>query len=98
MLKENELTERANEVMNEASKRVEEASLDSLTSVIEHGEPSKVIRDSIAENGIALAVGAHGQTDFSQYAMGGVSSKHVRTSPVPVIWVREPDSDGSSDS
>lgn len=99
MLKESELTERANEVMCEASLRVEEASLDPVTSVIEHGEPSKVIRDYIAENGIDLAVlGTHGQTDFSRYVMGGVSAKLVRTSPVPVMWVCESDSDGTSDS
>lgn len=99
VLKEGELTERAYEVMNEASERVEEASLDPVTSVVEHGDPSKVIRDYIAENGIDLAVlGTHGQTDFSRYVMGGVSAKLVRTSPVPVMWVRKPDSDGTSDS
>lgn len=93
VLKEGELSERAHEVMREASERVEETSLDPVTSVIEHGEPSKMIRDYIAENGIDLAVlGTHGQTDFSRYVMGGVSAKLVRTSPVPVMWVRESDS------
>ncbi|NHN49221.1 universal stress protein [Halostella sp. JP-L12] len=94
VLKQGELTERAYEVMNEATERVEEASLDPVTSVIEHGDPSKVIRDYIDENGIDLAVlGTHGRTDFSRYVMGGVSAKLVRTSPVPVMWVRESDSD-----
>ena len=99
VLKEGELTERAHEVTAEASERAEEASLDPVTSVIKHGDPSKVIRDYIAENGIDLAVlGTHGQTDFSRYVMGGVSAKLVRTSPVPVMWVRESDADDPSDS
>ena len=62
-------------------------------------EPSKVSRDYIDENEIDLAVlGTHGRTDFSRYVMGGVSAKLVRTSPVPVMWVREPDPDGVPDS
>jgi nucleotide-binding universal stress UspA family protein len=98
VLKEGELTERAHEVIDRASERAEEASLDRVSSVIEHGTPSKVIRDYIAENGIDLAVlGTHGQTDFSRYVMGGVSAKLVRTSPVPMMWVREPDSGDRSD-
>jgi nucleotide-binding universal stress UspA family protein len=98
ILKESELAELANEVMGEASERAEEASLDPVTSVVKHGEPSKVISDYITENDIDIAVlGTHGRTDFSRYVMGGVSAKLVRTSPVPVMWVREPDSDGTPD-
>ncbi|WP_368407734.1 universal stress protein [Halorussus amylolyticus] len=45
------------------------------------------------EHAIDLAIlGTHGETDFSRYVMGGVSAKIVRTSPVPVMWVREPES------
>jgi len=99
ILKEGELTERAQEILTEASERVKEASIELITSEIEHGEPSKVIRDYIDENDIDLAVlGTHGQTDFSRYVLGGVSAKLVRTSPVPVMWVREADADGSSNS
>ena len=92
VLKGSELTRRAQEIVNEASKRAADASLDPITDVIEHGEPSKVIRDYIVENGIDLAVlGTHGHTDFSRYVMGGVSAKLVRTSPIPTMWVRESD-------
>jgi nucleotide-binding universal stress UspA family protein len=96
VLKEGELTERANEIMAEATERIEEASLDVVTSVIEYGEPSKSIRNYIDENEIDLALlGTHGRTDFGRYVMGGVSAKLVRTSPVPVMWVREPGSDST---
>lgn len=101
VLKEGELTERANEIMAEATERIDETSLDTTTSVIEHGDPSKVICDYIDENEIDLTVmGTHGQTDFSRYVMGGVSAKIVRQSPGPVMWVREsepePDENPSS--
>jgi nucleotide-binding universal stress UspA family protein len=98
-LKEDELTGRANEIMAEATERIEDNSLEAVTGVIEHGDPSRVIRDYIDENEIELAIlGTHGQTDFSRYVMGGVSAKLVRTSPVPVMWVRESDPDGAPDS
>jgi nucleotide-binding universal stress UspA family protein len=94
VLKEGELTGRAQEIVTEASRRAEEASLDPVTDVIEHGDPSRVIRDYIVENGIDLAVlGTHGHTDFSRYVMGGVSAKLVRTSPIPTMWMRESDPD-----
>jgi nucleotide-binding universal stress UspA family protein len=99
VLKESDSTGRANEIMAEATERIENDSLEAVTSVIEHGDPSTVIRDYIDENEIDLAIlGTHGQTDFSRYVMGGVSAKLVRTSPVPVMWVREPDPDVVSDS
>jgi nucleotide-binding universal stress UspA family protein len=98
-LKEDELTGRANDIVAEATEEIEEASLDAVTSVIEYGDPSRVIRDYMDENEIDLAIlGTHGQTDFSRYAMGGVSAKLVRTSPVPVMWVREPESAVAPDS
>jgi nucleotide-binding universal stress UspA family protein len=95
ILKESELTERANEIMTAATETAETGSLDAIESEIEFGVPSKEIRNYIEENAIDLAVlGTHGKTDFSRYMMGGVSAKIVRTSPVPVMWVREPESSG----
>jgi nucleotide-binding universal stress UspA family protein len=94
-----ELTARANEIIAEATEQVEDSSLGPVTSVIERGDPSKVIRNYVDENEIDLAVlGTHGRTDFSRYVMGGVSAKLVRTSPVPVTWVRESDADGTPGS
>lgn len=94
-----ELPGRANEVIADATARVAETGVDAVTSVYEHREPSKVIRDYIDENDIDLAVlGTHGQTDFSRYVMGGVSAKIVRTAPVPVVWVRDAEPDAHPDA
>ena len=95
ILKEGELRERANEIMTTATETAEAESLDAIECEIEFGVPSKEIPNYIEENAIDLAVlGTHGKTDFSRYMMDGVSAKIVRTSPVPVMWVREPESRG----
>lgn len=95
-LEDGEFTERATGIVADATERAEAAGLDAVTSVLDSGEPSKVIRNYVDEAGIDLAImGTHGQTDFSRYVMGGVSAKLVRTSPVPVMWVREPTSEGA---
>lgn len=90
---EEELTERANTIIAEATATAEAESFDAVESEIEYGSPARKIRTYIRENGIDLAIlGTHGETDFSRYVMGGVSAKIVRTSPIPVMCVREPES------
>lgn len=94
LLKEDDLRERANEIVADAVETAESASLDAVESDIAFGVPSREIRDYVEENAVDLAVlGTRGETDFGRYVMGGVSAKLVRTSPVPVMWVR-----GSSES
>ena len=95
LVKEEELTTRADEIIADAIETAEAATVDSIESEIEFGVPSKEIRNYIDAHDIDFAIlGTHGKTDFSRYTMGGVSAKIVRTSPVPVMWVREPDSSG----
>jgi nucleotide-binding universal stress UspA family protein len=92
ILKQDDLEARANEILTEATEKSTELSPDAVISVIKHGTPSREIRRYIDEHEIDLAImGTHGVTDFIRYALGGVSAKLVRTSPVPVMWVREAD-------
>jgi nucleotide-binding universal stress UspA family protein len=94
LLKDKELEKEANTIIEEATDAAAAASLDAVETEIEHGSPARTIRRYIEANDIDLAVlGTHGETDFSRYMMGGVSAKLVRTSPIPVMWVREPESD-----
>lgn len=87
-------TEKANRIITEATEAVAAAPLDAIESEIVHGSPAREIRTYINEHGIDLAIlGIHGESDFSRYMMGGVSAKVVRTSPIPIMWVREPASD-----
>ncbi len=95
LVKDEELTTRADEIIADAIETAEAATIDRIESEIEFGVPSKEIRNYIDTHEIDFAIlGTHGTTDFSRYMMGGVSAKIVRTSPVPVMWVREPDSSG----
>jgi nucleotide-binding universal stress UspA family protein len=95
LVKDEELTTRADEIIADAIETAAAATVDTVESEIEFGIPSKEIRSYIDTHEIDFAIlGTHGTTDFSRYMMGGVSSKIVRTSPVPVMWVREPDPSG----
>jgi len=95
LLNEEELTTRADEIIADTIETAEAATVDSIESQIEFGVPSKEIRNYIDAHDIDFAIlGTHGKTDFSRYMMGGVSAKIVRTSPVPVMWVRESNSSG----
>lgn len=91
--KESELKHRANDILSQATTRVEATGIESYETAVESGEPSRAIRDYMEEYPIDLTVmGTHGTTNFSRYVLGGVSAKIVRTAPIPVMWVREPDS------
>ncbi|WP_368408813.1 universal stress protein [Haloarchaeobius amylolyticus] len=81
LVKDEELTTRADEIIADAIETAEAATIDSIESEIEFGVPSKEIRSYID---VAI-LGTHGTTDFSRYMMGGGSAKIVRTSPVPVM-------------
>jgi nucleotide-binding universal stress UspA family protein len=95
LLNEAELTTRADAIIADATETAEAAAVDSIESELEFGVPFKTIRTYIDTHDIDFAVlGTHGTTDFSRYVMGGVSAKIVRTSPVPVMWVREPEPSG----
>lgn len=91
---ESKLSERGDAILAAATGAAREASVETVTGTVERGDPSKVIREYVDGNGVDLAVlGTHGRTDFNRYVMGGVSAKLVRTSPIPVMWVREAGSD-----
>lgn len=93
VMREEVLAEHADEIIAEARETVEANSVGSITTGVEYGEPVREILDYLTENSIDLAIlGTHGRTDFRRFVMGGVSSKLIRTSPVPVMWVREPSS------
>lgn len=98
LLKGGQLREWAEDIVSDAAATAEAESLEPRTEVVEHAEPARAIREYIEDSAIDLAVlGTHGRTDFSRHVMGGVSAKLVRTSPVPVMWVRESGADAASD-
>lgn len=84
------LDDRANDILDAASERARTAGVDDVVTAIEAGRPYREIRSYVDGNDIDLTIlGTRGETDFSQYALGGVSAKLLRTSPVPVMLVRD---------
>jgi nucleotide-binding universal stress UspA family protein len=60
--------------------------------VVREGVPQTQIVDYAEEAGVDVVVmGTHGRTGLDHYLVGSVAEKVVRTSPVPVLTVRNDD-------
>ena len=83
---------RAHRIVDEAAESATEAGIDSPTTAVQFASSiPKAVRSYVDEHDIDLLVlGTHGRTGFDRYVLGSVSEKLVRTSPVPVLTVREP--------
>ncbi|MBX0324681.1 universal stress protein [Halomicroarcula sp. F13] len=91
VVKDSELDEQAHAIVD-AAVETAEAELDSVTGSVVYGTPHRRIRKYVENEGIDLLVlGTQGRTNFSWYALGGVSSKLVRSSPVPLLTTRTPE-------
>ncbi|AUV80530.1 universal stress protein [Salinigranum rubrum] len=86
-----ELDAGAESVLEAAAERAEESGVDPVTHV-EHGHPHREILSLVDGEVDLLALGVHGETDFSRSVLGGVATKVIRTAPVPVLLRRESDS------
>ncbi|MCO8268270.1 universal stress protein [Haloferax sp. AB510] len=87
-----ELEERASDAVEQAGDVAAAAGVETVRESvgrdvsIHHG-----ILAYIDEHDVDLVVmGTHGHTGFDRYMLGSVAEKLVRTSPVPVVTVREP--------
>ncbi|RDZ63954.1 universal stress protein UspA [Haloferax sp. Atlit-12N] len=87
-----ELEERASDAVEQAGDVAAAAGVETVRESvgrdvsIHHG-----ILAYIDEQDVDLVVmGTHGHTGFDRYMLGSVAEKLVRTSPVPVVTVREP--------
>ena len=70
--------------------RAKQASVPAVETAIEHGDPYRGIGSYVEEHGIDLVVmGTRGRSGVERYLLGSVTEKTVRTSPVPVLTVRQ---------
>ncbi|SFH01505.1 Nucleotide-binding universal stress protein, UspA family [Halopelagius inordinatus] len=90
------LEEAAEEIVEDAAASASAAGVESVTGTVEHGTSiHRAILSYVEESDIdLLVVGTHGRTGFNRYLLGSVTEKLLRTSPVPVLTVREPDEGG----
>lgn len=85
--------ERAEAAAESAREVAESHGVDVETHVAYGGVHDNILR-GIDRTGADLAVlGTHGRTGFDRYLLGSVAEKTVRTSPVPVLTVREAESE-----
>jgi nucleotide-binding universal stress UspA family protein len=86
------LEESARLAVEFVEERATEASVSAVETAIEYGSPYRGIRSYIEEHDIDLVVmGTHGRSGIERYLLGSVTEKTVRTSPAPVMTVRQPE-------
>jgi len=86
------LEEAAQTALDTVEERATEASVSAVETSVEYGTPYQEIRSYVDEHEIDLAViGTQGRSGIERYLLGSVAEKTVRTSPVPVMTVRQSD-------
>ncbi|WP_323192569.1 universal stress protein [Halostella sp. PRR32] len=84
--------EQARTAVDIVEKRATAASVSAVETAVEHGSPYREIRTYVDEHDVDLVVmGTHGRSGIERYLLGSVAEKTVRTSPVPVMTVRQPE-------
>ncbi|QIB74958.1 universal stress protein [Halogeometricum borinquense] len=89
------LEESAQQLLDDAATFAADAGVEPTSKAVEYG-PSihQTILTYLEEQDIDLVVvGTHGRTGFDRYLLGSVTDYLVRTSPIPVLTVRAPESD-----
>lgn len=86
------LEESAQSAVETIEEQATQASVSAVETAIEHGNPHRGIRSYVDDHDIDLVVmGTHGRSGIERYLLGSVTEKTVRTSPVPVMTVRQPE-------
>jgi nucleotide-binding universal stress UspA family protein len=85
------LEERASGVVEDASDIADDSGVDSVSTAVEQGgSVHRTILSYVDDHDIDLIVaGTHGRTGLNRYVLGSVTEYLIRTSPVPVLTVRE---------
>lgn len=87
------LEENAREILEDAATVAAEAGIEDVRETIEFGTPiHRAILEYVETHDVDVVVaGTHGRSGLDRYILGSVTEKLVRTSPVPVLTVREAD-------
>lgn len=86
------LEETAENAVERAVARAEEAGVAAVEGTVERGTPHRTILQYIDDHDIDLVVmGTHGRTGLNRLLLGSVTEKLVRLSPVPVLTIRPED-------
>ncbi|MGM0605131.1 MAG: universal stress protein [Halobacteriota archaeon] len=85
----NVLEETAEQIVEEATTRVEDASIDTVIGAVDFGSSvSQTLHSYVSEHDIDLVVmGTHGRRGLDRYLLGSVAERTVRNASVPVLIV-----------
>jgi len=87
-----ESEEAATDAVETVVSKAEARGVTNTVGHIEHGTPVEVILDSIESNAIhAVGMGTTGRRGTDRILLGSVAEKTVRSAPVPVMTIAEPD-------
>ncbi|MFT4889967.1 MAG: nucleotide-binding universal stress UspA family protein [Halobacteriales archaeon] len=85
-------TDEADEILESAAETARDASIDPVTTAVQRGSVHEETMAYVDDHDVDLVVvGTHGRTNLDRYLLGSVAEKLVRSSPVPVMTVREYD-------
>ncbi|MHB9285598.1 universal stress protein [Halobacteriales archaeon Cl-PHB] len=87
------LEKSAESILDSAEATATEAGVASVERTLEYGTSvHEAILNYVEDNDVdVVVVGTHGRTGFDRYLLGSVAESLLRTSPVPVLTVRESD-------
>lgn len=87
------LEENAQEILAEAAQTATDAGIDTVHEHVAFGTPIyRAILEYVDSHDVDVIVaGTHGRSGIDRYLLGSVTEKLVRTAPVPVLTVRDPD-------
>lgn len=87
------LEDTAERMVAEATGTATDAGVGDVSGAVEYGSSvHRAILSYVDEHDVdVVVVGTHGRTGFDRYLLGSVAEKLVRTSPVPVLTVRDSD-------
>ncbi|HEY8368052.1 MAG TPA: universal stress protein [Thermodesulfobacteriota bacterium] len=72
------------------------AGIETRTRVLRGSTPDAIVRAAEAEGASLVVVGTHGRGGVRRLLLGSVAERIVRTSPCPVLTVRESTSTGKT--
>lgn len=90
--------EQARDILAQAQKKLQECGIKAetklldLTSTDNRNIPGNILREADAWGADLIVLGTHGRSGAQRFFLGSVAEKVLRTSRVPVLLVRAPES------
>ncbi|QLG28807.1 universal stress protein [Halorarum halophilum] len=88
-----QLEERARTAVDDLEERARAAGVSSVGTSVAHGSAAaEIVRYAVEHDVDLVAMGTHGREGVERYLLGSVTERVLRTSSVPVLTVRVPES------